>query len=495
MKKKTYWVVFFVFALFLFSFFSTKTFAFSHINPHSVLDISGLSTKKAVEVVQAEIENLKDNLKIEFDFENQIFVLDSSFLAPKVPEIIVKQAKEQTFGKKLFERINIFKNRSKRVLINKADMFFGIEIFENNLIEKVERDMQEPNIKFFPDKKNMFEADDGIIGVKVNKKELRLRIFENFFVLDNQSNVLAVPTTLTLPTQSKEQVLNSIKKRASFSTNYSNSVGGRRHNVLISLKAFNGLVIKPDEVVSFNQIIDEKVPTSAYQVAKIIVNGEFVDGRGGGMCQASSTLYNAILLSDLEVLKSFSHSLPVGYVKFGFDAMVNPPSADLIFKNSTDKDIYIKTFGNNDDCFVEIYGKEMPKGLEIKRRSENIGTIKHPGDKIIPDTNGKFADKILFKGEFHRIKYPQQGYEAKSYLEYWLNGKKVDEKFLRYSRYNAQQGIVYEGVETLPEGLAYQEDVEAMAYPLQQEQETVKELLPEEIEEKTKKINPSHYNP
>lgn len=496
MKKKVWVVLPFLMGLFMFSFFlGDYSFAFTYLNPNSVIDISGLSNKNATALVQTEIENLKENLKIEFSFEEQTFLLKGSDLTSKTPEIVVKEAKEQVFGKGFFDKINIFKNRSKKVVINKADLFFGSEIFVNNLIEKVNRDMQEPSVVFSPNKKVMFDADDGVIGAKVNKEELKARIKENFFVLDGKTNSLAVPTTLTPPTLKKGDILKNIKKRASFSTNYSNSVGGRRHNVLISLDAFNGMVIKPDEVVSFNEVIDKKVPTSAYKVAKIIVNGEFVDGRGGGMCQASSTLYNAILLSDLDVLKSYSHSLPVGYVKFGFDAMVNPPGADLIFKNTTDQDVYIKTYGNNDDCFVEVYGKEMPKGLEIKRRSENIGTLKHPGDKIVPDTSGKFSDKILFKGEFHRIKYPQQGYEAKSYLEYWVNGEKVKEKYLRYSRYNAQQGIIYEGVEDLPEGLSYQEDIETMAYPLKQEQETVKNLTPDEIEEKTKKTNPSHYNP
>src|SRR5690606_32808338 len=111
--------------------------------------------------------------------------------------------------------------------------------------------------------------------------------------------------------------------------------------------------------------------------------------------------------------KVHPHSLPVGYVKLGFDAMVNQGNADLVFQNTTEQPIYIRTHGNDDDCFVEIHGEPLPKGLVIKRKSVFVRSIKHNGDKIIPDTQGLYADKILFKGEFHRVKYPVEGVESK----------------------------------------------------------------------------------
>lgn len=455
------------------------------------IDISGLNTSKASAFAQEKVLTLKSQINIKLVFEEKEFALVGSELNVKDVKSVVKQTQEEILGNTIFDKINVIKKRNKKVVVPYINFFDGIEDKISFVKTQVEREMLEPEVSFNPSAKNMFTATNGVIGVKVNTEEFWQRLKNNF---DNGAQgVVSVPVKLTPPTKSAKEVLSLIKKRSEFSTNYSSSVGGRRHNVLLSLSAFNGLVVKPGEKVSFNKVL-EKIPASKFQLAKIIVNGEFVDGRGGGMCQASTTLYNALLLADLHVLESYSHSLPVGYVKFGFDAMVSPPNADLVFQNSTTSPIYIKTHGNNDDCFVEIFGEEMPKGLVIKRRSENIRTLKHSGDKIIPDTTGKYSDKILFKGEFHRVKYPQDGYEAKSYLQYFLDGELVEEKYLRFSRYNAQQGIVYEGTEELLENFD-NNLVATSAYHAEGESAQTQNETAEEIENKIKAVNPAHYNP
>ena len=88
------------------------------------------------------------------------------------------------------------------------------------------------------------------------------------------------------------------------------------------------LRIEPGQIFSFNEAIGRRSLEAGYKEANIIKDGEFVKGVGGGVCQVSSTLYNAVLLSGLKVVESHPHSLKVGYVKEGFDAMVNFYSAD-----------------------------------------------------------------------------------------------------------------------------------------------------------------------
>ena len=93
-----------------------------------------------------------------------------------------------------------------------------------------------------------------------------------------------------------------IELRSEFTTSIATSTENRKHNVKYALSAFNGLAISPDETVSFNQIIKERTKTSNFKEAKIIVQGDFVPGSGGGICQASTTLYNALLLADMEII-------------------------------------------------------------------------------------------------------------------------------------------------------------------------------------------------
>ena len=105
-----------------------------------------------------------------------------------------------------------------------------------------------------------------------------------------------------------------------------------------------------------------------------------------------------------------------------------------------------------------IYGDTKSNNLQIKTNYEIIKKIPHNGDKIVSDIEGTYSDKILFKGEYFRTKYPKDGYEAKAYLEYFIDGIFSHKKQIRHSTYNSQQGIVYEGCDTLPEGMTIPKD-------------------------------------
>ena len=80
--------------------------------------------------------------------------------------------------------------------------------------------------------------------------------------------------------------------------------------------------------------------------------------------------------------------------------------------------------------------------------------IPHSGDKIISDKEGKYSNQVLYKGEYYRLKYPKQGYESKGYLQYFENGKLVEEKEIRHDHYQPQMGIIIEGTESLAEGMS-----------------------------------------
>lgn len=484
MTKKIFALTFIIYLCFCFLFFlqSNQT----NLICYAGVDISGLSQKNATKKVEQYIKQAKNQIDIKISFEDKIFEITDQDLQLKNMEQVVKTAIQNAKSNHFLDKINIFKNRSQKIVVPTANCLDGFQQKIQKIKEVVERQPLEPQITFKPKAKQMFSVKEGVYGVTVNEEELMARIV--IALEDNLSSEIALPVIIKTPRYTKAQVEAKLKKRSEFSTNYSSSVGGRRHNVLLSLLAFNGLTIEPGEVVSFNQTVFSKVPASSFQVAKIIVNGEFVDGRGGGMCQASSTLYNALLLADMTILESHSHSLPVGYVKVGFDAMVNPGTADLVFKNDLDFPIFIKTYGDDTDCFVEIYGEELPQGLSIKRKSQFVRSIKHDGDKVVPDTEGKFSDKILFKGEYYRVKYPVEGCEAKSYLQYYLDGELIEERFVRHSRYNPQQGVVYEGTQELIEGLTQPTSTQNFIPPAT---ETVSQ---DNFEDKIKSYNPSNYN-
>ena len=166
----------------------------------------------------------------------------------------------------------------------------------------------------------------------------------------------------------------------------------------------------------------------------------------------------ALLLAGIEILEVHPHSLPVSYVPLAFDAMVSDGYSDLKFKNNTDAPIYIKAYGDDKNAYVEVYGKPLKEGYEIKKRAEFVETLPHNGDIIQKDTAGEYSNKVTYQGEYYRLKKPQEGYHAKAYLQYWQDDALLEEKLIRDEIYKPQQGIIIEGTEPLGEGMELPEN-------------------------------------
>lgn len=328
-------------------------------------------------------------------------------------------------------------------------MFVGLDEKIESIISEVEIPPVNSKITFSDNNNEIFNISKSINGKRVDKEKLYKDINEQFLT----SNHIDVELTYVdeIPTVTKEYNESITQKIASFSTNVADSTGGRKHNVKEALRQFDKFILEPQKEISFNEIIGEHTIENGYKTATIIYNGEFTDGIGGGICQASSTLYNALLRGGVEIKEVHKHSLPVRYVPLGLDSMVAEHSADLRFVNTSEYPIFIHTYYDENSVSVELYSH--PLDYTYKTRSETVSTIKSPGDKIVPDTEGKYSNKVLFKGEYFRISYPKDGYEAKAYLQKFANGELIEEKEIRHEVYQPQRGIVIEGSEELPAGM------------------------------------------
>ena len=121
---------------------------------------------------------------------------------------------------------------------------------------------------------------------------------------------------------------------ASLTTDYNEQVKNRTINLEIATRTINGIVLQPGDVFSFNETIGRTTRAKGYRSAKIFVKGKEEEGMGGGICQVSSTLYNAADFAGLEIVERHPHSKKVGYVKEGRDAATSYGGVDLKFKNT-----------------------------------------------------------------------------------------------------------------------------------------------------------------
>lgn len=243
----------------------------------------------------------------------------------------------------------------------------------------------------------------------------------------------------------------SYTKIADYRTRISSmSTQERNRNIEIGCEKFNGKVVKNGEKVRFNEVTGKRTEANGYQLAKEIANGEYVDGYGGGICQASSTLYNATVQAGLEILERHQHGMKVNYLDYGYDATVTDSGKDLVFRNNTGQDIVLsarmeKQSGNL-YCVFQIYGRPDPNdytyGLDAQV-VENI-PIPYPTPTPIPDTAMQY---VTYANQTEEVEKGTMGKTIDVYkVTYGKDGKEVEREYLYTDKYKPIAPKVYVGV-------------------------------------------------
>ena len=320
-------------------------------------------------------------------------------------------------------------------------IYFGFNNKLNKIQKNIEKLPKDAEIKI---NNNKINIKNEIIGIKFNKYLFYNNLIELYS--NNQTIInIDIPVIKSEPNVTRESLKRYTYKRSEFSTSIATSNSGRKFNVRKALNAINGTHLSKKEKFSFNNIVGRRTADKGYKNAKIILDGEFTEGIGGGVCQVSSTLYNAVLLAGLKVTSAQKHSQRVGYVKAGFDAMVNYGTSDLVFENNTEGDIYILCKYTDNLITITIYGADL-QNVSYDRCYEIVNPVSAEPTQIIYDKEGKYLDKVVFDDEFFELKKSRDGYTIKSYLIKYINGEEVDRKLLRTDKYLPQQGIVVYGV-------------------------------------------------
>lgn len=418
------------------------------------VNVGGMDYYDAEKLIYDVFKEKSENFSLTLKYKDKTWTFDKDdFKVNSEIHTIIEEAQKRNeiveSYEKQTETLKDLQNNGASVNVAFNYIFVGLDEKIDEIIKEIEIEPVNSEIKFNAQNSNPFDVTEHKNGLRVNKEQLYFDINEQFNKTNNVE--VEIKTFEQVADVTEQENLENTTQISTFVTYVSDSTGGRKSNVKKALDCFNGFVVEPNETVSFNKVTGPHTLDNGYKIATIIYNGRYVDGVGGGICQASTTLYNALLLADAEILEVHKHTLPVKYVPLAMDAMVSDYVADLKFKNVSDEPLYIQTVCDSESVRVNIYGKKLDK--EIKTRSETLETIKHTGDKIVPDTNKEYSDKVLFKGEQYRLTYPRNGYEAKAYVEYYVDGKKVEEKEIRHEIYKPQNGIVVEGVEDVPAGM------------------------------------------
>jgi hypothetical protein len=226
------------------------------------------------------------------------------------------------------------------------------------------------------------------------------------------------------------------------------STAERIKNVERGCEAFNGLTVEPGKIVSFNTLVGPRTKKNGFHEAEEIVSGEYTPGIGGGICQVSTTLYQAVIQAGLEVVERQNHGIPVNYTDKGSDATVADGRIDFRFKNNTDAPIYITAKvvngKNGRTCEFQIFGRPDPNGYTY--------TLRHdPAEEIpIPLKVEKIWDYVQryvrYTDQTHEVP-GQLGYRVKSFvIVRAADGSFVEERHITTDTYQPVPDKVYVGV-------------------------------------------------
>lgn len=222
---------------------------------------------------------------------------------------------------------------------------------------------------------------------------------------------------------------------SSFSTKYNVREVNRTKNLEIAAGKINGLVLMPGEVFSYNTVVGKRTVEEGYKDAKIYQDGAVVDGLAGGICQISSTLYNAVLLANLEIVERRNHSFTTSYVPAGRDATVVYGKTDFQFKNSRSYPIKIEASVARGIATFKIHGVSLE---ETEYEVKIIPVI----TESIPYTTEHVQDITLAPGQQVITQAGHAGYKVTTYKELIQNGVSVSKEVLSNDVYRPMRAIV-----------------------------------------------------
>jgi vancomycin resistance protein YoaR len=225
------------------------------------------------------------------------------------------------------------------------------------------------------------------------------------------------------------------EKVVSFTTKFTASNKPRSRNVSLAGKLIDGTILAPGETFSFNEVVGQRTKQRGFEEAGVYVNGKVDQGIGGGICQVSTTLYNAVLLADLEIVERRNHSLTVPYVPLSRDAAVSWGTQDFRFKNNTEYYIYIHTKLTKDTITFELFSTKGNKTVELVSTTLEK---KEASIQYIEESKMETGKQVV-------VDKGHDGYKSKLIKKVYVDGKLVEEKTMTNDRYLSSPKIIKKG--------------------------------------------------
>jgi len=335
---------------------------------------------------------------------------------------------EEEFKKIILEKINSEVNNEEKVVIP-VKIIKPNDIDIDNIYKEVHKEAQNAYIT-----KDPFEIHPHVDGV-----EFAISIDEVKTMLQEKQEKYTIPLKITKPKVTTDSLGDEAfpNRIATYSTKYSTADVNRTTNIKISVNKINGVVLLPGEEFSYNKVLGPRTPQAGYKLGAAYIGGKVVSDYGGGVCQTSSTLYNAVLLSNLEITSRTSHYFAAAYVPVSRDATVYWPSLDFKFKNNRNYPIKIKASTSNGVINVEMFGITEESDYEVELQSYVTS--------YIPYNTEYKDDNTLPEGKEVVEQAGTNGIRSEAYKILKKDGKVISKTLLSRDTYSTKARIIRRG--------------------------------------------------
>lgn len=401
-------------------------------------DLTGKTKAEALELMMDKYSSQVVKKKIDIVTEEKKYTLDYSMLDAKYnTNEAIEEAYNYGREMNMFQKYKAIKNPVLKEI--KLTFDYNDKIVDEMLTE-IAKDTNKKAVDATITMvgSGQFNVTNDVVGRQLQsdvlKKDIKSKING---VLSGDAISIAAPVTQIKPKISTTS-LKAINTRIStYSTNYASSAEGRAINIGLSTKSINGTLLMPGEVFSFNGTVGQRTEARGYQNAGVIIGDKIEQGLGGGICQVSSTLYNAVLGTGLVSVERTHHTISSGYIPKGQDATVDYGNLDYKFKNTYKYPIYIEGVVSNRNVYFNIYSNATLTNRTYAIMSE-ILEVTQPKTEIIKDAT-------KYEGESEIVKTGYNGYKVKVTRKTYENGKLIKTEVINNDTFNVINGIVKVG--------------------------------------------------
>lgn len=406
------------------------------------VDVSGMTVEEAERALDAHVDTLQDTVFTLTTGDTSIQVSAEDLGLEVLNTEVIEEAVNLGRTGNLIARYKDKKDLEKESKIFELEYFVDNTKVETLLGVNAENLNQEAVNSSLERVDGEFSIIEGTNGIAVDVDE-SVKIIQDYVQKEweEENSVIELATEVTEPKGTPEELGKVQDLLGSFSTDYSSSAAGRAKNVENGCSKINGTVLYPGDQFSVYEAVSPFEAENGYELAGSYENGTTVQTYGGGICQVSTTLYNAVIKAELQIDERYNHSMIVNYVKPSMDAAIAGTSKDLKFTNNTDAPIYIEGYTSGRQIYFNVFGEETrPENREVSYVSETLSETP-PGITFQ-------ADGTKPIGYLGTVQSSHTGYTAKLWKVVTVNGVEESRTEFNSSRYNPSNRIVAVGVAT-----------------------------------------------